>query len=55
LGLETENLKLETRRIKVKEAISKIDPSGFTLNDKLVYITRVAHVVKGGNRMRSVL
>jgi small subunit ribosomal protein S5 len=36
----------------VKEVISKIDPSGLTLNDKLVYINRVAKVVKGGKRMR---
>lgn len=36
----------------MKEVISKIDPSGLTLNDKLVYINRVAKVVKGGKRMR---
>jgi small subunit ribosomal protein S5 len=36
----------------VKEAVSKIDPSGLTLNDKLVYINRVAKVVKGGKRLR---
>jgi len=36
----------------VKEAISKIDPSGLSLNDKLVYINRVAKVVKGGKRLR---
>jgi small subunit ribosomal protein S5 len=36
----------------VKEVISKIDPSALTLNDKLVYINRVAKVVKGGKRMR---
>jgi small subunit ribosomal protein S5 len=36
----------------VKEVISKIDPSGLTLNDKLIYINRVAKVVKGGKRMR---
>jgi len=36
----------------VKEAISKIDPSGLILNDKLVYINRVAKVVKGGKRLR---
>ncbi len=36
----------------MKEAISKIDPSGLTLNDKLVYINRVAKVVKGGKRLR---
>jgi small subunit ribosomal protein S5 len=37
---------------QVKEPISKIDPSGLTLNDKLVYINRVAKVVKGGKRLR---
>jgi small subunit ribosomal protein S5 len=36
----------------VKEVISKIDPTGLTLNDKLVYINRVAKVVKGGKRLR---
>jgi small subunit ribosomal protein S5 len=36
----------------VKEVISKIDPSSLTLNDKLVYINRVAKVVKGGKRLR---
>lgn len=36
----------------MKEAISKIDPSGLTLSDKLVYINRVAKVVKGGKRLR---
>lgn len=36
----------------VKEAVSKIDPTGLTLNDKLVYINRVAKVVKGGKRLR---
>jgi len=36
----------------VKETISKIDPSGLTLNDKLIYINRVAKVVKGGKRLR---
>jgi small subunit ribosomal protein S5 len=36
----------------VKDAISKIDASGLTLNDKLIYINRVAKVVKGGKRMR---
>jgi len=36
----------------VKETISKIDPTGLTLNDKLVYINRVAKVVKGGKRLR---
>ncbi len=36
----------------MKEVVSKIDPSGLTLNDKLVYINRVAKVVKGGKRLR---
>jgi small subunit ribosomal protein S5 len=36
----------------MKEPISKIDPAGLTLNDKLVYINRVAKVVKGGKRLR---
>jgi len=36
----------------VKEVISKIDPSGLTLNDKLIYLNRVAKVVKGGKRLR---
>ena len=36
----------------MKEAVSKIDPTGLTLNDKLVYINRVAKVVKGGKRLR---
>jgi small subunit ribosomal protein S5 len=37
---------------QVRESISKIDPSGLTLNDKLIYINRVAKVVKGGKRLR---
>jgi small subunit ribosomal protein S5 len=36
----------------VKDTISNIDSSGLTLNDKLVYINRVAKVVKGGKRLR---
>ncbi len=36
----------------MRESISKIDPSGLTLNDKLIYINRVAKVVKGGKRLR---
>ena len=36
----------------MKETVSNIDSSGLTLNDKLVYINRVAKVVKGGKRLR---
>ena len=36
----------------MKDTISNIDSSGLTLNDKLVYINRVAKVVKGGKRLR---
>lgn len=35
-----------------KEIISQIDATDLALNDKLVYINRVAKVVKGGKRMR---
>jgi len=35
----------------VKAPISKIDPTELTLSDKLVYINRVAKVVKGGKRL----
>lgn len=35
----------------MKEQISKIDATELTLNDKLVYINRVAKVVKGGKRL----
>ncbi len=31
---------------------SRIDPSDLTLNDKLMYINRVAKVMKGGKRLR---
>lgn len=36
----------------MKETVSKIDSTGLTLSDKLVYINRVAKVVKGGKRLR---
>ncbi len=35
-----------------KEIISNIDATDLALNDKLVYINRVAKVVKGGKRLR---
>ena len=35
-----------------KEIISRIDPTDLALNDKLIYINRVAKVVKGGKRLR---
>jgi len=35
----------------VKQPLSKIDPTELALNDKLVYINRVAKVMKGGKRL----
>ena len=35
----------------MKRTISKIDPTELVLSDKLVYINRVAKVVKGGKRL----
>jgi len=35
----------------VKEQISKIDPAELALSDKLIYVNRVAKVVKGGKRL----
>jgi len=36
---------------QVKKVISNIDPTELTLNDKLIYVNRVAKVVKGGKRL----
>ena len=36
----------------MEEVRSKIDPSELTLTDKLIYINRVAKVMKGGKRLR---
>ncbi len=36
----------------MKRVMSKIDPTDLTLNDKLMYINRVAKVMKGGKRLR---
>ena len=35
----------------MKESISKIDPTEFILNDKLINVNRVAKVVRGGRRL----
>ncbi len=35
----------------MKQALSKIDPTELNLTDKLVYINRVAKVLKGGKRL----
>jgi small subunit ribosomal protein S5 len=35
----------------VKQPISRIDPAELTLSDKLIYVNRVAKVVKGGKRL----
>ena len=36
----------------MKQPISRIDPTDLTLTDKLMYINRVAKVMKGGKRLR---
>ncbi|MFC2009897.1 30S ribosomal protein S5 [Chloroflexota bacterium] len=36
----------------MKKALSKIDTTDLVLNDKLVFINRVAKVMKGGKRLR---
>lgn len=36
----------------MKQTLSKIDASELTLSDKLMYINRVAKVMKGGKRLR---
>src|SRR5512137_1361413 len=36
----------------MKQPLSRIDASELSLNDKLIYINRVAKVMKGGKRLR---
>ena len=36
----------------MKQSLSRIDPTELTLSDKLIYINRVAKVMKGGKRLR---
>ncbi len=36
----------------MKQPISRIDPTELALNDKLMYVNRVANVMKGGKRLR---
>ena len=36
----------------MSELLTRIDPTELTLNDKLIYINRVAKVLKGGKRLR---
>ena len=36
----------------MKQPISQIDPTELTLTDQLIYVNRVAKVVKGGKRLR---
>ena len=36
----------------MKSLINSVDPTELTLNDKLIYVNRVAKVMKGGKRLR---
>ncbi len=36
----------------MKQPLSRIDPADLNLNDKLIYVNRVAKVIKGGKRLR---
>jgi small subunit ribosomal protein S5 len=36
----------------MKQPISRIDPAELNLNDKLIFVNRVAKVMKGGKRLR---